>query len=103
MTNEPVVMDGLTLTCAGVAAVARSGARVSIAPEGLARAAAAHRAAIEAAARGPFYGRTTGVGANGLVVVDPGNGHGLRLLRSHCGGGGEPVSGSLARAMLAVR
>jgi histidine ammonia-lyase len=100
---ETVIMDGATLSCAGVAAVARGGARVAVAPEGLARAAAAHQAALEAAARSPFYGRTTGVGANGMLAVDPGNGHGLRLVRSHVGGAGEPVDGDVARGMLAVR
>ncbi|WP_300611450.1 aromatic amino acid lyase, partial [Trebonia sp.] len=69
--SEPVVMDGATLGCAAVAAVARRGARVAIAPAGLARAAAAHRTALELAARDPFYGRTTGVGANGAVAVEP--------------------------------
>src|SRR3984957_10486089 len=96
-------MDGTTLSCAGVAAVARGGARVAVAPEGLARAAAAHQAALEAAARSPFYGRTTGVGANGMMAVDPGNGHGLRLVRSHVGGAGERADGAVARGMLAVR
>ena len=100
---ETVIMDGTTLSCAGVAAVARGGARVAVAPEGLARAAAAHQAALEAAARSPFYGRTTGVGANGMMAVDPGNGHGLRLVRSHVGGSGERADGAVARGMLAVR
>ena len=101
--NNPVVMDGGTLSCAAVVAVARGAARVMIAPAGLARAAAAHEAALKAVARDPFYGRTTGVGANGLVPVEPGNGHGLRLLRSHVGGAGEPVSAAVARGMLAIR
>ena len=100
---ETVIMDGTTLSCAGVAAVARGDAQVAVAPSGLARAAAAHRAALEAAARSPFYGRTTGVGANGMMAVVPGNGHGLRLVRSHVGGAGELVDGDVARGMLAVR
>ena len=103
VAEDAVVMDGTTLSCAGVAAVARRGALVAIAPGGLDRAAAAYRAAREAAAAGPFYGRTTGVGANGMTAVAPGNGHGLRLLRSHVGGAGEPVDGAVARGMLAVR
>ena len=38
------------------------------------------------------YGRTTGVGANRHAVVDPqaADEHGLRLLRSHAGGTGDP-------------
>src|ERR1700678_3053498 len=70
-----VIMDGATLSCAEVAAVG-----------GLA-----------------FYGRTTGVGANGGVTVAPGSGHGLRLLRSHAGGAGEQVSAGIARGALAIR
>jgi len=84
-----VIADGATLGAAAVAAVARRGARVAVAPEGLARAAAAHRAALAAVAGDAFYGRTTGVGANGRVAVEPGAGHGLRLLRSHVGGPGS--------------
>jgi histidine ammonia-lyase len=98
-----LTLDGATLTCTGLAAVARSGASVAIAADGLARAAASHQAALTAVGRDTFYGRTTGVGANGRVPVDPGNGHGLRLLRSHAGGAGEPASIAVARGMLAVR
>jgi histidine ammonia-lyase len=101
--ENSVIADGATLGAAAVAAVARRGARVAVAPEGLARAAAAHRAALAAVARDAFYGRTTGVGANGRVAVEPGTGHGLRLLRSHAGGAGEPVTVAVARAMLAIR
>lgn len=98
-----LTLDGATLDCAAVAAVARPGARVAVAPDSLARAAASHRAALAAAGRGAFYGRTTGVGANREVAVEPGSGHGLRLLRSHAGGAGKPVSDDVARGTLAVR
>lgn len=98
-----VIMDGATLSCAEVAAVARRGARVTVAPGSLERAAASHQAALAAVGRHAFYGRTTGVGANGRVTVAPGNGHGLRLLRSHAGGAGEQVSAGIARGALAIR
>jgi histidine ammonia-lyase len=98
-----MIVDGATLSCAAVAAVARWGARVSVAPGGLARAVASHQAALAAVGRDAFYGRTTGVGANGRVTVAPGNGHGLRLLRSHAGGAGEQVSAAIARAALVIR
>src|ERR1700679_2635154 len=81
-----VIMDGATLSCAEVAAVARRGARVTVAPGGLERAAASHQAAPAAVGRHAFYGRTTGVGANGRVPLAPANVHGLRLLRIHAGG-----------------
>jgi histidine ammonia-lyase len=102
-TQSPVVVDGATLRCDTLAAVARSGVRVTAAPEGVARAAAAHRAALDAVGAYAFYGRTTGVGANHHVAVTPGNGHGLRLLRSHAGGAGEPVGADVARGALAIR
>jgi histidine ammonia-lyase len=103
MQAEYLVVDGTTMSCAAVAAVARPGTRVAVAPEGRARAAAAHAGALAAVGGGAFYGRTTGVGANSAVAVAPGGGHGLRLLRSHAGGAGEPASPEVARGALAVR
>jgi histidine ammonia-lyase len=103
MQAEYLVVDGTTMSCAAVAAVARPGTRVAVAPEGRARAAAAHAGALAAVGGGAFYGRTTGVGANSAVAVAPGSGHGLRLLRSHAGGAGEPASPEVARGALAVR
>jgi histidine ammonia-lyase len=64
-----VVLDGNGLSAELVRAVARDGARVSLHPDGVMRAAAAHRAVGELAAKGAVYGRTTGVGANRLVAV----------------------------------
>jgi len=101
--EDGVTVDGATLTCAAVVAVARRSAPVTIAPEGLARAAASHRAGLAAIGRDALYGRTTGVGANGRVAVEPASGHGLRLLRSHAGGAGEPASAAVARGTLAIR
>jgi histidine ammonia-lyase len=101
--ENSVTADGATMSCAAVAAVARRGATVTIAPEGLARAEASHRVALAAVGRDALYGRTTGVGANGKVTVEPGGGHGLRLLRSHAGGAGPPASAAVARGTLAIR
>jgi histidine ammonia-lyase len=101
--ENTVIVDGATLTCEIVMTVARGGVRVAVAPTGLARVAAAHRAALAALARDAVYGRTTGVGANGRLPVEPGNGHGLRLLRSHAGGAGEPVAAAVARGALVIR
>jgi histidine ammonia-lyase len=100
---DAVVLDGATLDCAALSAVARGGARAIVAPDGVARAAVAHQAALAAVGREAFYGRTTGVGANNRVLVQPGSGHGLRLLRSHAGGAGEPADAAVARGALAIR
>lgn len=102
-TRSAVVLDGATLRCDTLAAVARDGAPVTVSPDGVARAAAAHRAALSAVGWHAFYGRTTGVGANHAVAVRPGDGHGLRLLRSHAGGAGEPAAADVARGALAIR
>jgi histidine ammonia-lyase len=102
-TKNLVTVDGAMLTCAAVTAVARRGATVAIAPAGRARAAESHKVALSAIGRDALYGRTTGVGANGKLRVEPGAGHGLRLLRSHAGGAGAPASPAVARGTLAVR
>lgn len=101
--ENTVTVDGATLSGEIVAAVAERGARVAVAPDGTARAAAAHRALLAAVGRERVYGWTTGVGANNRVPVERGNGHGLRLLRSHAGGAGEPVAAAVARGALVIR
>jgi histidine ammonia-lyase len=100
-----VVLDGESLDCGQVTAVARGRTRVSVSAAGRAKAAAAARVATEAAARRPVYGRTTGVGANrDQAVLGAGSGQaGLRLMRSHAGGGGPLIAAELSRAMLVVR
>jgi histidine ammonia-lyase len=107
MPQPDLLIDGLGLTCADVRRVAQDEATVGVAAAGLQRAAAAHTLVTELAARGPVYGRTTGVGANRLVPVTgedpPGDTHGLRLLRSHAAGAGPPLDPVIARAMLVVR
>ena len=105
MTGPGIVIDGMSLTCAGVAAVARDEARVTVAPEAAAAARAAWETAREVTAQRPVYGRTTGVGANrnvGLADDDLAE-HGLRLLRSHAAGAGPLQPADLGRAMLVTR
>lgn len=103
-TAGVITLDGVRLRPADVARLARRpGVAVRLHPEGLARAAAAHRAAGEIARHRPVYGRTTGVGANRTANVADGDLHGLRLLRSHAGGIGALVPAEQVRAMLAVR
>ena len=105
MTSTGIVADGASLTCAGVAAVARDEAPVTVAPAAVAAAGAAWETARDVAARRPVYGRTTGVGANrnvGLAEDDLAE-HGLRLLRSHAAGSGPLQPADLGRAMLVTR
>jgi histidine ammonia-lyase len=96
-----VTIDGRLVTCVTVSGVARDHEPVVTSRDGVARAAAAHRAVRTA--QGPIYGLTTGVGANGAVPIESGPGTGLRLIRSHASGAGEPIGVDVARAMMVVR
>ena len=94
------------LTPSAVAAAARAGAiDVALTDGARERMAAAHRRAAQATRMRPVYGRTTGVGANRSVLVEGGDEreHGLRLLRSHAGGMGEPLPPEVVRATIVIR
>jgi histidine ammonia-lyase len=105
MDRPVLVLDGISLTCGDVAAAARGAAQVAVCPDGRRRAAAAAEVAADATARREVYGRTTGVGANRDTAVSSGDTarHGLRLVRSHAGGGGPLIAAELSRGMLVVR
>ena len=105
MDRPVLVLDGISLTCGDVAAAARGAAQVAVSPDGRRRAAAAAEVAADATARREVYGRTTGVGANRDTAVSSGDTarHGLRLVRSHAGGGGPLIAAELSRGMLVVR
>src|SRR6266550_2461900 len=64
MSQPDVLIDGVGLTCAEVRRVAQDGVQVRVDAAGLRRAADAHAMVKSLAAKGPVYGRTTGVGAN---------------------------------------
>ncbi|HEY2278228.1 MAG TPA: aromatic amino acid ammonia-lyase [Streptosporangiaceae bacterium] len=100
--SAPATLDGFSLSCEDVRAIAQDGIPVTVAEAGLERARRARDAVHAAMERQPVYGRTTGVGANRSIQVEDG-GHGLRLLRSHAGGAGPLLAAPLARAMLVVR
>ena len=105
MGAPAVRLDGRTVTCGQVSDLARGLATARVSEQALGRAADAARTAAEVAMRREVYGRTTGVGANRdqpVAAADQGA-HGLRLLRSHAGGGGPLIAAELSRAMLAVR
>ena len=101
-----MVLDGRTLTPAGVAAVARQGASVELHSEARERNAAAAGALAELLRRGEqVYGVTTGVGGLRSREVQPADrpGQQLRLLRSHACGGGRLLAPELVRAAMVVR
>jgi histidine ammonia-lyase len=101
----PVVIDGESLTCPQVAAVARSEARVTVGAAAVAAARAAWQVVREVTAQRSVYGRNTGVGANRTVDIGEADEpeHGLRLFRSHSAGAGPLLAPEFARAMLVVR
>lgn len=105
MTSTVVTIDGSSLTCALVAAVARQRASVVVAEAAVAAARAAWQVAEDVAARQAVYGRTTGVGANHVVPLTERDRaeHGFRLLRSHAAGAGPLLPPEVARAMLVIR
>ena len=105
MTSTVVVIDGKSLSCATLAAVARHQAGVAVGEPAVAAARAAWLTGQELAARQPVYGRNTGVGANHVVDLGAGDRaeHGIRLLRSHAAGAGPLLAPEVARAMLVVR
>jgi histidine ammonia-lyase len=106
LTVPAIVLDGGTLTPAAVAAVARRGQTVELAPEARERNEAARRAIASMLDRGQaLYGATTGVGA--LRDRTIGDAYRERfqwnLLRSHAVSAGRPLSAEQVRAGMVVR
>lgn len=89
-----------------VVAVARHGARVDVAPEALARVAAA-RTLVEGLADDaePHYGISTGFGALATTFIAPERRAQLQasLIRSHAAGTGPEVEREVVRALMLLR
>ena len=100
-----IAINGSNLSCADVVRIARRSASVELDEDAVQRAEKAYLLAVDTGAKRAVYGRTTGVGANRHAVVSPDSAdlHGLRLLRSHAGGTGPPLSDDLVRATLVIR
>jgi histidine ammonia-lyase len=101
-----IELDGRSLTPAAVVQIARGRARARIGAEARERNAAAERLVRELLARGELvYGVTTGVGvlrSSPSALEDPSDFQ-WRLLQSHAGGGGAPLTVEVVRAAMAVR
>ncbi|MGH7389449.1 MAG: histidine ammonia-lyase, partial [Candidatus Rokuibacteriota bacterium] len=100
-----VVLDGGPLGLEAVEAIARRGARVTLAPAAR-HAVAEGRAHVErlADAGAPVYGITTGVGKLKDTPIPPADRARLQtnLVLSHAGGVGAPLAEDEARALMAL-
>jgi histidine ammonia-lyase len=103
---EVITLDGRSLTPAQVMKIARDRAEIQIAPDARERNARALGLVGELLERGELmYGVTTGVGvlrSSPAGREDPGDFQ-WRMLRSHAGGGGAPLTVEVVRAAMAVR
>ena len=101
-----ILLDGHSLTLEDLAAIARDGARVSIAAPALDRVRLA-RAIVDRHAAGvePVYGINTGFGSLAEVAIprDKLSALQVNLLRSHAAGVGEPLALHAVRATMALR
>ena len=107
MSRLPTItLDGRTLTPAAVVDIARGRAEARIGTAARDRNRAAERLVRLLIDRGDLlYGVTTGVGtlrSSPSSGEDPGE-HQWRLIRSHAGGGGAPLTVEVVRAAMAVR
>jgi histidine ammonia-lyase len=101
-----VALDGRTLTPRGVVDVARGRALARLTDDARERNVAAEHLVRDLIARGDLvYGVTTGVGvlrSRASLGEDRGDFQ-WRLVRSHAGGGGAPLTVEVVRAAMAVR
>ena len=104
--TQVIELDGRSLTPAQVVQIARGRAEARIGSAARERNAAAEHLVRDLLARGELmYGVTTGVGvlrSSPSALEDPGDFQ-WRLLQSHAGGGGAPLTVEVVRAAMAVR
>src|SRR4051794_37011305 len=101
-----ISLDGRSLIPADVVAIARGRAEAVMAPDARERNAAAERLVRGLLDRGELlYGVSTGVGVlrSAPSDLEDAGAHQWRLLRSHAGGGGAPLTVEVVRAAMAVR
>jgi histidine ammonia-lyase len=94
------------LTIDGVVAVARGRAQARLTAQARERNLAALRLVRDLLDRGELlYGTSTGVGSlrSAPSQLEDAGDHQWRLVRSHAGGGGAPLSVEVVRAAMAVR
>src|SRR5262245_63231615 len=106
MTQGPVLVDGQTLSCADVAAVARHGAQVGLADAVIPRLTR-ERAVVEDAVerRIPAYGVTTGLGSRSSYALprDELAEFSVRTVRGRANAVGDPLPAAVVRAAILAR
>jgi histidine ammonia-lyase len=106
VSQPVVVLDGRSLTPRHVVEIARGQAEARLSDDARARNAAAERLVRDLIERGELvYGVTTGVGVlkSRPSAREDQDDFQWRLLRSHAGGGGAPLTVEVVRAGMAVR
>jgi len=103
---DQVVLDGNSLSIEQVCAVARHGARVSIAPEAREKAQRSRDMIERSVAEGvAIYGVTTGIGEFARIRISPEQSAELqrRIVYSHSAGTGDPQPADVVRAGMTLR
>ena len=98
-----VELDGQQLSVDGLAELVAQPLQVVVADEALERVRLSHDWAVRLRGERPMYGRSTGVGANREVLIEPSVAAAQALLASHATAAGEPRSPERVRALLLVR
>ncbi|WP_375479315.1 aromatic amino acid ammonia-lyase [uncultured Jatrophihabitans sp.] len=98
-----VQVDGQHLSADDLAGVCSGPMHAVVTDEAMARVRASHDWAVRLRGERPMYGRSTGVGANREVVVEPSVEAAQALLVSHATTAGPIRSAERVRAMLLVR
>jgi histidine ammonia-lyase len=96
-------VDGQHLSVDDLAALACRPLQVSVTDDALDQVSSSHEWAVRLRGERPLYGRSTGVGANRDVLIEPSVEAAQALLRSHATSAGQPRSDDRVRALLLVR
>lgn len=96
-------IDGQHLSADDLAGLTAGPMRVRVSEDALKRVRNSHDWAVRLRGERPMYGRSTGVGANREVVLEPSVDAAQALLRSHATAAGPLRSPERVRAMLLVR
>lgn len=96
-------LDGQHLSVDELAPLAAEQLQVTISADALERVRQSHEWAVRLGGERPLYGRSTGVGANREVVIEPSVEAAQALLASHATSSGVARSADRVRALLLVR